>query len=128
MSFSYDPSEADNISKVRGKIGDTDQTVPRFQDETITARLLTNNSNPFLAAADLLDTILTVMSSGPSEVKFADYQEKQGTLKDLRDRITELKAQSGQYGNWERWEVSDYQLPRWPQDIGAGMGPTGGNY
>lgn len=128
MTASYDINEADNVSKVRGLIGDTDLTAVRFADETITARFTLNGSNIYLAAASCLQSLLNAIIASPNKLRFADYEQTQNDPKLLQQLIDQLRAQSGLWGNWERYETSDWQLPRWPQDTGAGFGPSGGNY
>ncbi len=129
MSASYDINEADNVSKVRGLIGDTDVTAPRFQDETIAARINAAGSNLFTAARDLLYSIYTQIVVGGIRRKRIGYVDTDffSPAEGLKARIDELAAYAA-LGVWGRYEVSDWELPRWPQDIGAGFGPTGGNY
>lgn len=129
MSANYDPTEADNISKVRGLIGDTDMTAPRFPDETITARIISAGSNLYAAARDLLMTVYTqLLTSGVRRKRIGGVDtDFWDPATGLKLRIDELAAYAA-IGTWERYEVSDFELPRWPQDIGAGFGPTGGNY
>ena len=69
MSFTYDISLADDISKVRSLVDDTDSTAFDFPDETIQAYLDANTDNIYKAASSLCK-VLSVRY-----MKFADVAE-----------------------------------------------------
>lgn len=53
MTFTYDPSLGDDVSKVRSKLDDVDSTDYEFEDETIQAYLDGNSEDVNLASSEL---------------------------------------------------------------------------
>ncbi len=87
MSFTYDISLTDDISKVRSLIDDTDEDIAEFQDETINAYLTTNKSDIYVTAADL------AMIMSVQYLKMADDAEMDDirlTFKDKAESFMQL--------------------------------------
>ena len=98
MTFSYDASEATDLDRVRGMVGDTSSTNPpaMLANETITA-ILTRKGDVVEAAIECIDRILALKArngdrSGPGiqsqrQQAFTNYSE-------LRDYLTEQRNAS----------------------------------
>lgn len=120
-TYTYDPSEADTISIIRGLIGDTAVGVSGaqgsafFADQTITARYGANGSAPLLSAASLLRTWANqITATKPKQRKFGDTEDQKFDPKALTDLASRYEAQAGAGGTWERIEAVDNSLPRFP--------------
>jgi hypothetical protein len=85
MTWSYDPTAEDNISRVRLLIGDTVQTSPQLQDEEIEFFLSQSNDSPNSAAVMAARSLIARYSRmvdktiGPLSISYSQrvkgYQE-----------------------------------------------------
>lgn len=85
MSFTYDPSLGDNISKARFLIQDTNELAPYFQDETISALLATNGDSPLKVAKALAQALWT------QYLQRADVAEVDDVRLDYKDKANQFK-------------------------------------
>lgn len=95
MTFTYDPSLADDVSKVRDLVGDTDSLYPEFQDETLQAYLDMSKNNVLSAAVQATFRLYV------NYAKSADVSEVDNTRIESRNKADafekiykELKAQA----------------------------------
>jgi len=85
MSFTYDPTLADEVSQVRFYLDDTIEDFADFQDEEI-QYLLDNNRNIFYAAAEAAFRLYTSYS------KRATISEVDDVRVEWRSKSAEMKA------------------------------------
>lgn len=90
MSFAYDPTLSDDVSKVRFYLDDTEEVFASFQDEEL-QYLLDNNSNIFFAAAEAAFRLYTSFSQRATMAEVDDvrveYRNKSEQLKALYDAL-----------------------------------------
>jgi hypothetical protein len=100
MSFTYDPTIADDISKVRSLIQDTVELTADFQDEELQFFLDINNGNIYKAAREAAFR-LYVKYSKMADIEQVgkirlEYVSRAGAMKDLYDvLLTETTKLSG---------------------------------
>jgi hypothetical protein len=100
MSYSYDPSMSDNVSKIRFYIQDTFELAPFFQDEEIQALLDMNDSDLFKTAAQACFALYTKFAQSATVAEIDDVRiearDRYRFYKDLSEKF-EAKAlkQSG---------------------------------
>lgn len=95
MTFTYDPTLSDDISKVRDLVGDIEADYPEFQDETLQAYLDMSNGNVLDAAVQASFRLYV------NYAKMADVSEVDNTRTENRNKskafeniYKELKVQS----------------------------------
>ena len=92
MSFTYDISLADSISKVRSLIDDIDSTAYDFEDETIQAYLDINLDNVYKASSSCCK-VLSVRY-----MKFADVAEVDDIRLEFKNKAEAFSQLSKDYG------------------------------
>ncbi len=106
MGFTFDPALATDKDKVRFKIGDTEDTAPAVEDETITA-LLSGGSSVLSASIDITRALIAKYSRlvdkeiGPLRIDHSDrvknYQRLLNELQEERDRDQTPGVYAGGY-------------------------------
>lgn len=85
MAFTFNPDLSDTISQTRFIIQDTSSPGEYFQDETISALLLTNNDRPLDAAKSLAQAMWT------QYLQKADVAEVDDVRIEFRDKANQFK-------------------------------------
>lgn len=92
MAFTFNPDLSDTISQTRFIIQDTQTPGEYFQDETISALLLTNNDRPLDAAKSLTQALWTqyLQKADVAEVDDVriEYKDKANQFKQLFDELS----------------------------------------
>jgi hypothetical protein len=85
MAFTFNPDLSDTVSQVRFLIQDVTEAAPYFQDETISALLLTNNNRVLDAAKCLAQALWT------QYLHKADVAEVDDVRIEYRDKANQFK-------------------------------------
>lgn len=90
MNFLYDPLEADDVSRVRGIIGDTDIATGQLDDETITT-ILTTKGSVALAAIECVRRLILKYARQP-DVRFGPSSVSGSQIaKQYREALRDLQ-------------------------------------
>lgn len=85
MAFTFNPDLSDTISQTRFIIQDTQTPGEYFQDETISALLISNNNSPLKAAKTLAQALWT------QYLQRADVAEVDDVRLDYKDKANQFK-------------------------------------